>query len=98
VILRVRLLLTGRLVEKALCILGMRLCAISESQQQNVKKLLDLLPSIGNNEQSVNGPMMACDHGCGKLPVMKALAKEILRWLLYVMQLDPNILLLVPLL
>jgi hypothetical protein len=42
-------------VHNAICdsffqiILGMRSCTISDSQQQNVEKLLDLLTSIGNN-------------------------------------------------
>jgi hypothetical protein len=57
-------------------ILGMRFCTISDSQQQNLEKLLDLLRSIGNNELSVNGLMMACDRSYGKLPVAELLARK----------------------
>ncbi len=55
-------------------ILGMRLQIISDNQQQNVQKVLDFFPSSGNYELSVSSPVMACDFGYGKLPVVELLA------------------------
>ncbi len=55
-------------------ILGMRLQIISDNQQQNVEKVLDFFPSSGNYELSVSSPVMACDFGYGKLPVVELLA------------------------
>jgi len=47
---------------------GMRLRTVGESQLVNVEKLLDTMPAIGADYQlSMNGPIMAFDHGYGKV-------------------------------
>ncbi len=47
-------------------LLGMRLRTLSDSQLENVCKLLDTMPSIHENTNSMRGPILACDRGYGK--------------------------------
>ena len=58
-------------------IFGMRLRTIGESQIDNVEKLLDTLPPIGVDfRESMNGPIMACDRGYGKLSFINLLIQR----------------------
>ncbi len=43
-------------------VLGMRLRTSSETQLENVEKLLDSFPHIEENRLSEFGPLLACDH------------------------------------
>ena len=58
-------------------IFGMRLRTIGKSQIDNVEKLLDTLPPIGVDfRESMNGPIMACDRGYGKLSFINLLIQR----------------------
>jgi hypothetical protein len=52
----------------------MRLRTVGESQLVNVEQLLDTMPAIGADyRSSMNGPIMAFDHGYGKVSFVLAI-------------------------
>jgi hypothetical protein len=57
-------------------VLGMRIKTFADSQLTNVEKLLDCLPSIDENTQSMLGPIMVCDRGYGKKSVINLLSSR----------------------
>jgi hypothetical protein len=57
-------------------VLGMRLRTSSDTQLENVEKLLDTFPPIEENRLSDFGPLLACDRGYGKKKVIQLFAKK----------------------
>jgi hypothetical protein len=47
-------------------VLGMRLWTVSDSQIENIQKLIDTLPPVEENHVSELGLIIACDWGYGK--------------------------------
>jgi hypothetical protein len=54
----------------------MRLRTSSETQLENVEKLLDTFPPIEENSRSDFGPLLACDRGYGKKKIIELFAKK----------------------
>jgi hypothetical protein len=57
-------------------VLGMRIKTVSDSQVKNVEKLLDYLPTIDENMNSMLGPLLACNRGYGKKSILGLLASK----------------------
>jgi hypothetical protein len=57
-------------------VLGIRIKTVADSQLVNVEKLLDYLPPVDENVQSMLGPFIACDRGYGKKSIMSLLASK----------------------
>jgi hypothetical protein len=57
-------------------VLGFRIKTVADSQSVNVQKLLDYLPSIDENRNSMLGPFIACDRGYSKKSIITLLASR----------------------
>ncbi len=63
----------------ALCfqiLLAMRLRTVTDSQLESVSRLLDNMPSIHDNSNSMHGPILACDRGYGKKSFIEMLGAK----------------------
>jgi hypothetical protein len=57
-------------------VLGMRLKTVADSQVDNVRKVLDTLPSADDNTHSLLGPIFVCDRGYGKKSIISLLSER----------------------
>jgi hypothetical protein len=57
-------------------VLGVCIKTVANSQIVNVEKLLDYLPAVDKNVQSMLGPFIACNRGYGKKFIMSLLASK----------------------
>jgi hypothetical protein len=58
-------------------VLRMQIKTVSDSQLKNVEKLLDYLPTIDENTNSMLGPLLAYDQGYGKKLILGLLASRL---------------------
>jgi hypothetical protein len=49
---------------------------VSDSQLENIQKLIDTLPPIEDNHLSELGPLISCDRGYGKRSVLRYFAEK----------------------
>jgi len=49
---------------------------VADSQLMNVTKLLDYLPQIDDNRESMLRPITVCDRGYGKKTIISVLAER----------------------